>query len=223
MTIVLVAMGVSGAGKSTLGKLLAERLGWPFQEGDDLHPAANIAKMKAGHPLDDADRAPWLAAIGRWIDSQIASGRQRRHHLLSAETRLSRRTGWRPAAGALRLPANRRGNHRRAAEASRGPLHAPQPARQPVRRPAAAHRRRAGDHRRWQAAGSGAGRERGGAAAGRLTGPDALPKRLDHPGIRAADIRDLLGAMVAGEGVADVRTRSRTSPLRGFPGMTIPF
>jgi carbohydrate kinase (thermoresistant glucokinase family)/Cof subfamily protein (haloacid dehalogenase superfamily) len=73
-TTILVAMGVSGSGKSTLGKLLAERLGWTFQEGDDLHPAANVAKMKAGHPLDDADRAPWLAAIGRWIDGQIAKG-----------------------------------------------------------------------------------------------------------------------------------------------------
>ena len=72
--VVLVIMGVSGSGKSTLGKLLAERLDWPFQEGDDLHPAANIAKMKAGHPLDDADRAPWLAAIGRWIDGQLTRG-----------------------------------------------------------------------------------------------------------------------------------------------------
>jgi carbohydrate kinase (thermoresistant glucokinase family) len=74
VTTVLVAMGVSGAGKTTLGRLLAERLGWPFQEGDDLHPAANVAKMKAGHPLTDVDRAPWLAAIGRWIDGQIAKG-----------------------------------------------------------------------------------------------------------------------------------------------------
>ncbi|HEX3918972.1 MAG TPA: gluconokinase [Caulobacteraceae bacterium] len=74
MTTVLVAMGVSGAGKTTLGKLLAERLGWTFKEGDDLHPASNVAKMKAGHPLTDEDRAPWLAAIGRWIDGQIAEG-----------------------------------------------------------------------------------------------------------------------------------------------------
>jgi len=72
---VLVVMGVSGSGKTTVGKLLAERLGWTFEEGDDLHPAANIAKMKAGHPLTDADRAPWLEAIGRWIDDCLKAGR----------------------------------------------------------------------------------------------------------------------------------------------------
>jgi gluconokinase len=72
---VLVVMGVSGSGKSTVGKLLAEGLGWTFEEGDTLHPPANIAKMKAGHPLTDADRAPWLAAIGRWIDECLAAGR----------------------------------------------------------------------------------------------------------------------------------------------------
>ena len=67
---VLVVMGVSGVGKTTLAKAIAERLGWPFQEGDDLHPAANIAKMTAGQPLTDADRLPWLDAIGAWIDGQ---------------------------------------------------------------------------------------------------------------------------------------------------------
>ncbi|HEY5412696.1 MAG TPA: gluconokinase [Caulobacteraceae bacterium] len=71
---VLVVMGVSGSGKTTIARPVAERLGWTFQEGDDLHPAANIAKMASGHPLTDADRAPWLAAIGAWIDRQIAAG-----------------------------------------------------------------------------------------------------------------------------------------------------
>jgi len=71
---VLVVMGVSGSGKTTVAEPLAEKLGWTFQEGDALHPAANIAKMKAGIPLDDADRAPWLAAIGTWMDGQIAQG-----------------------------------------------------------------------------------------------------------------------------------------------------
>lgn len=61
-------MGVSGSGKTTVGEALAARLGWPFKEGDDLHSPANIAKMRAGTPLTDADRAPWLAAVGRWID-----------------------------------------------------------------------------------------------------------------------------------------------------------
>jgi carbohydrate kinase (thermoresistant glucokinase family) len=71
---ILLVMGVAGSGKSTLGAALAQTLGWPFQEGDDLHPPANIAKMRAGVPLDDADRAPWLDAIGAWIDAQAARG-----------------------------------------------------------------------------------------------------------------------------------------------------
>jgi len=57
-------MGVSGSGKSTIGALLGERLGMPFVDGDDLHPAANKAKMAAGIPLDDEDRWPWLDAVG---------------------------------------------------------------------------------------------------------------------------------------------------------------
>jgi gluconokinase len=53
-------MGVAGSGKSTVGRLLAERLGWPFLDGDDLHPAENVEKMRRGIPLTDADRLPWL-------------------------------------------------------------------------------------------------------------------------------------------------------------------
>jgi gluconokinase len=67
-------MGVSGAGKSTIARAVAACLGWAFLEGDDLHPAANVAKMKSGIPLDDADRAPWLAAIAAWIDRQAQAG-----------------------------------------------------------------------------------------------------------------------------------------------------
>jgi carbohydrate kinase (thermoresistant glucokinase family) len=67
-------MGVSGCGKSTLAARLAATLGWPFQEGDALHPPANIAKMAAGQPLGDADRAPWLDAIAAWIDARQAAG-----------------------------------------------------------------------------------------------------------------------------------------------------
>lgn len=71
---VLVIMGVSGTGKSTVGAMLAGRLGWPFQEGDDLHPAENVAKMAAGHALNDDDRAPWLALVAAWIDARRTSG-----------------------------------------------------------------------------------------------------------------------------------------------------
>jgi len=65
---VAVIMGASGSGKTTIGRALAERLGWQFQEGDALHPPENVAKMKAGHPLSDEDRAPWLAAVAARID-----------------------------------------------------------------------------------------------------------------------------------------------------------
>lgn len=63
----IVVMGVCGSGKSTLGQALAERLHLPYADADDFHPAANVAKMSAGTPLDDDDRAPWLEAIGSWL------------------------------------------------------------------------------------------------------------------------------------------------------------
>jgi carbohydrate kinase (thermoresistant glucokinase family) len=67
-------MGVSGSGKTTIGEALAARLGWPFEEGDKRHPEANVAKMHAGVPLTDADRAPWLAAVAAWIDDRRDHG-----------------------------------------------------------------------------------------------------------------------------------------------------
>ncbi|MFD0688385.1 gluconokinase [Actinomadura fibrosa] len=73
--MVIVVAGVSGSGKSTVGRLLAERLGWEYAEADDFHPPANIAKMRGGTPLTDADRRPWLRAIAAWIDERIAAGR----------------------------------------------------------------------------------------------------------------------------------------------------
>jgi carbohydrate kinase (thermoresistant glucokinase family) len=72
--VVLVMMGVSGSGKTTVAALLAGRLGWAFEEGDALHPPANVEKMHAGHPLDDADRAPWLARIADWVDARLDAG-----------------------------------------------------------------------------------------------------------------------------------------------------
>lgn len=72
---VLVVMGVSGSGKSTIAGLLAGRLGWDLTDGDDLHPAANVAKMAAGHPLDDDDRWPWLAKVAGWIRAHTGSAR----------------------------------------------------------------------------------------------------------------------------------------------------
>jgi gluconokinase len=68
---VLVLMGVSGCGKTTVAAILAGRLGWPFEEGDALHPQANLEKMAAGRPLTDADRWPWLARVADWIDGRL--------------------------------------------------------------------------------------------------------------------------------------------------------
>lgn len=72
--VVLVVMGVSGTGKSTVAGLLAGQLGWDLEEGDDLHPEANVAKMASGQPLTDGDRWPWLDKIAAWIQAHIQAG-----------------------------------------------------------------------------------------------------------------------------------------------------
>jgi gluconokinase len=64
----LIVMGVSGSGKSSIAAALADRLGWSFEDGDRFHPASNVAKMHAGHPLTDEDRWPWLRAIADEIE-----------------------------------------------------------------------------------------------------------------------------------------------------------
>ena len=72
--VIVVVMGVSGSGKTTVAALLAAALGCQFQEGDDLHPAANVEKMHGGTPLTDADRLPWLRKIAEEIDGWRARG-----------------------------------------------------------------------------------------------------------------------------------------------------
>lgn len=123
MAVPIVVMGVSGSGKSTVGAALAQRLRVPFADADDFHPPANIAKMSAGHPLDDDDRYPWLESIGEWLAGHPDGGvmscsalkrsyrdQLRRHcpaieflHLAGAVETISRRQASRPGHF---MPAN---------------------------------------------------------------------------------------------------------------------
>ncbi len=70
----IVLIGVSGSGKTLIGTMLARALGVPFADADDLHPAANVRKMAAGHPLDDEDRWPWLRQAGAALADAEAAG-----------------------------------------------------------------------------------------------------------------------------------------------------
>ena len=72
--MIVVVMGVAGSGKTTIATRLASKLGWAYQEGDALHPAENVEKMKGGTPLTDADRLPWLRRIAERIDDWRAHG-----------------------------------------------------------------------------------------------------------------------------------------------------
>jgi gluconokinase len=85
--MVIVIMGATGAGKTTVGRALAAELGWQFVEGDDYHPPANVDKMRRGHSLDDADRAPWLARLRAAIERAL----DRRERLVVACSALKER------------------------------------------------------------------------------------------------------------------------------------
>lgn len=75
MKPVVIMMGVCGSGKTVIGRLLAARLGCDFLDGDDFHPAANVEKMRAGTPLADVDRWPWLDRLATEIGTRLADGR----------------------------------------------------------------------------------------------------------------------------------------------------
>jgi gluconokinase len=72
--VIVILFGVSGTGKTTVGKLLARERGWRFIEADDFHPAANVEKMRSGHPLTDEDRWPWLERLRQEIERSLAAG-----------------------------------------------------------------------------------------------------------------------------------------------------
>jgi carbohydrate kinase (thermoresistant glucokinase family) len=72
--IIVVLTGVSGSGKTVIGDLLAKRLGWPFEDGDDYHPTTNITKMTSGKALSDEDREPWLANLRDLMQDRLAKG-----------------------------------------------------------------------------------------------------------------------------------------------------
>jgi gluconokinase len=72
--MIIILMGVSGSGKTTIGERLARVLGWPFYDGDQFHPPANVAKMQQGMPLTDEDRWPWLQALRAHIETCIHQG-----------------------------------------------------------------------------------------------------------------------------------------------------
>jgi gluconokinase len=84
---VIVVMGVAGAGKSTVGRALSDALCWTFYDGDDFHPAANIEKMRQGHPLTDSDRRPWLETLNGLVADVVP----RSARLFSAQGIVSRR------------------------------------------------------------------------------------------------------------------------------------
>ncbi|MBW3088506.1 gluconokinase [Bifidobacterium sp. 82T24] len=74
MTVQVVVMGVAGCGKTTIAEAVRDRMGYVYAEGDEFHPKASVEKMRAGIPLTDEDRWPWLATINRWMREQAAEG-----------------------------------------------------------------------------------------------------------------------------------------------------
>ena len=133
--------------KATIGALLARRLGWQFADADDFHPAANVAKMRAGIPLTDEDRWPWLRAIAAWMDERIA-GNDPAVITCSALKRSYRDLllDGRPHARMVFLAPDREELARRLA-ARHGHFFPGAAARQPVRRPRTAPASRAGADR----------------------------------------------------------------------------
>ena len=129
MPCALIVMGVSGSGKSTIADKLAERLRWSYEDGDKFHPASNVAKMSAGHPLTDEDRWPWLQAIADEARPGLPhpwARRWQRRPIYGVSRRIANRSGLDKLKSAL-LSVSRKGGSIAPArargfdEAQRGP------------------------------------------------------------------------------------------------------
>ncbi len=140
--MIIVLMGVSGSGKTTVGQVLAADLGWTFLDADAYHPASNVAKMRQGIALTDADRRPWLEALRRRIDTAAAHGenivlacsalKHAYQEYLQAHAPDSVHYVWLSGSEELIRQRTRR---------QHGPLHEPRSAAQPVRDAGAARAR----------------------------------------------------------------------------------
>ena len=130
--MIVVLMGVTGSGKTTVGKVLAKELGWKFYDADDFHPASNVEKMHKGIPLTDEDRQPWLQTLAGLIDD----ARDRGENVVLARRPAQACLPGVPAASLgldpLRLPLRLGGIDREETGCSKGALHEPRLAGQPV-------------------------------------------------------------------------------------------
>jgi gluconokinase len=121
MVVVIIIMGAAGAGKTTVGRGLAAALGWPFVDADDQHPARNIEKMRAGVPLTETDRAPWIATLRAMVERTIdrrehavlacSAPKERDRHTLRADLRPVRFVYLRAARGLLEQRVAARPSH----------------------------------------------------------------------------------------------------------------
>jgi hypothetical protein len=140
--MIVLIMGVSGSGKTTVGQHLAQKLGCSFAEGDAFHPPQNLAKMRSGRPLDDADREPWLLSIAEQVDAAIAAKLSLVGRLLGAQGSVSPDPYRRSAEHPSRLPGRDASAHSPTHGDPRS-FHAASPPQKSIRNPGGTQRSRA--------------------------------------------------------------------------------